>query len=332
MFKVGIVGCGHIASTFDDDPMRKYVSTHIGAYRANRNTDVVAVCDIDRKKLRACMKKWDIKSGYTSVQKMLDREKIDILSICTPVETHGAILRKAVNFPLKAIFCEKPLADSTSEAKKIVNICKRKKIILQVNHQRRFDQLHARVRDVIRYGKLGDVQQVTFYYTAGIKNTGSHMFDLFLFLFGKAKEVMAFSSTNRSHKFHDPNLDGFVRFENGILGVFQACDAKKYVIFELNCLLQEGRIVIRDSGFSVDFYVSGRSKYFAGYRELLKAKPHLKVEYKRDFMVKAVRHLVDCVKKSKEPISSGNDGVAVLELIEAASSSAAKNGKKILLK
>lgn len=331
MFKVGIAGCGRIANSFDNDPKRKYISTHIGAYKHVKDTRVVAICDIIKEKTTKCLKKWNIPRGYTNIEEMLKKEKIDILSICTPAETHYPVLKEAVKFPLKAIFCEKPLSDSLKDAKKMVKLCEKKKIILQVGHQRRFDPLHLRIRDIIRRKKLDKVQQVNFYYTAGIKNTGSHMFDLLRFLFGDVKEIEAVYSRNPSHRASDPNLDGILRFKNGILATFQACDVKKYLIFELDCLLQKGRIIVKDAGFSVDYYVTGKNRYFSGYNELCKKKAPFNVAYKRNFMVNAVDHLIKCIREDRQPISSGIDGLKALNLIESALYSAKNDGKRIML-
>jgi len=331
MFKIGIAGCGRIASSFDDDPKRKYISTHIGAYKCVGNTDVVAVCDVNKKSLEKCLKKWGISRGYLSLKEMLRKEKIDILSICTPPDTHYAILKQAIEFPLKAIFCEKPLADNLKDAEKMVRLCKQKKIILQVDHQRRFDPLHVNLRNFIKYKKLGDIQQVNFYYTAGIKNTGSHMFDILRFFFGEIDWIEAMFSKNKSNNERDPNLDGILKFKGGLFGTFQACNAKKYLIFELSCFLNEGKFILKNSGFSVDFYGVRDSLCFSGYKELYKNKTPFNIHYRRNFMVNAVKHLLGCIQKNKDSISSGKDGLKALGLIEASIISANNNGKKIYL-
>jgi predicted dehydrogenase len=175
---------------------------------------------------------------------------------------------------------------------------------------------------------LGEVQQVNFYYTAGINNTGSHMFDLLRFFFGDVVWIEAYFSKNVFPKPQDLNLDGILKFKNGIFATFQSCDVKKYLIFELNCLLEKGRIILKDSGFNLDFYKVKKNLFFSGYRELHKEKAPFNNTYKRNFMVNAVNHLVDCVELNKKSISSGIDGLKVLELIESAIASAKENGRR----
>jgi len=332
MYKVAVIGCGRIASSFDDDPKRKYVATHIGAYRRNEKTKVIALCDKEHKKLDACQKKWGISRGYTDYKKLLKNEDIDILSICTLADTHCRIIKEALaNKSIQGIFCEKPISESSKGVKEIVQSCKRRKIILQIDHQRRFDPLHIKLRDMIRSKKYGDVQQANFYYTAGIHNTGTHMFDLLRFLFGDVAWVKAFLSKNPSYKSNDPNIDGILKFKNGLMATFQACDVKKYLMFELDCFLDDARFILKDSGFSLDFYQAKKSRNFSGYRELNKVKNPIKTHYQRNFMVNAVEHLVKCIASGKESVSSGKDGLASLKLIEAALESAKKEGRTIQL-
>lgn len=331
IYKAAVIGCGRIGSEFDEDPKRKYVATHAGAYANNKRTKLVSVCDLDGSKLSKCKDRWQVPSVYKDYKSMLENEKIDVLSICTPPSTHWQILKESVKYPLKAIFCEKPISTNLDEAEQMVELCKKNHIILQIDHQRRFDSLHLDLRDIIRKKKFGEVQQVNFYYTAGINNTGSHMFDLFRFFFGDAESIEAYFSKNMSGKPDDPNLDGFLRFKNGLLITFQSCDVSKYLIFELNCLLEGARIVLKDSGFGVDFYKVTENQFFSGRKELHKEKTPLRVKYKRNFMVNGVTHLAECIQCKKESISSGVDGLRVLELIESAILSARNNGKKIYL-
>ena len=76
-FRVGIVGAGHIAKTF-----------HLPAWKKNKKTKIVAICDIDNKRLKKISKKFKVKNTYNNLEKMLKKEKLDILNICTPPNMH----------------------------------------------------------------------------------------------------------------------------------------------------------------------------------------------------------------------------------------------------
>jgi len=330
-FRAGIVGCGRIGSEFDDDPKRKVISTHAGAYSAVKEIELVAACDVNKEKLEKCGLRWHIPSLYQDYQEMLAKEKLDILSICTWNSTHLEIVRKAVNNNIKAIFCEKPIADSLKNADEIVRLCRDKGVLLQVNHQRRFDDFHQNVRAFLGGGKLGKIQHVTFYYTSGIANTGSHMFDLLRFLFGDIDWVRAFYSNNKSPNSIDPNIDGVMMFRSGSLCTIQACDVSEFLIFEMDCIGTKGRLNLTHSGFGLEYYEVRESELFSGYKEIFPAVTPIEKDRPRNFMVNAVDHLVGCLKNGTESICSGIDGKAALELICAFLESARADGKKISL-
>jgi len=328
-FRAGIVGCGRIGSEFDDDPKRKQVATHAGAYRAVDDVELVAACDLNKEKLEKCGNRWHISSLYQDLGAMLKNEALDVLSICTWNSTHLDIIKETVKSGVKAIFCEKPVADSLKNADEIVQLCNSKGVVLQIDHQRRFDKFHQEVRAFLRGGKLGRIQQVNFHYTAGIANTGSHMFDLLRFFFGDVEWAQAFYSENHSHNPNDPNIDGMLKFRNAPLCMIQACDARSYLIFEMDCLGTEGRLRLTHSGFDIEFYSVKESELFSGYREIYPVPSPIDKHIPRDFMVEGVKHLIECLKEGKKSISSGEDGRAALELICAFHESAKEGGKRI---
>ena len=163
MYKAAVAGCGRIGFGFDEDPKREYIATHAGAYSSFSGTDLVAVCDPDSKLSKKCAKRWNVPSVYGEIKELIKNEDIDILSVCTPPETHYDLIKEAVKSKtIKAIFCEKPLAHNIAHASGIEKICRDKNIILQVGHQRRFDPLHLSLKNNIDSKKFGNVQHVNF--------------------------------------------------------------------------------------------------------------------------------------------------------------------------
>lgn len=329
-FKAAVVGCGRIGFEFDLDPKRTYVSTHAKSYDTLKETTLAAVCDADSERLKRCLDKYPHVRGYVSAEEMLRREKPDLLSICTPPATHKEVFELAVGHGVKGVFCEKPIADKSAAGLKMAELAKRKKVVLQIGHQRRFDRLHQDIWKKIQTNAWGSLQQGNFYYTAGIYNTGSHMFDLLRFLFGDVKWVQAHVNPNRPET-PDPNLDGMLEFKSGKRFSFQALDVKHYLCFEMNCFFEKARLMLRHSGFSVQLETPQASPYFTGYQDLLPAKSDLIADYPRNFMIEGVKELILAVKEKRPSISSGQDGVASLACIEAAVVSAKNNGRKIIL-
>lgn len=329
IYRAGIVGCGRIGSEFDDDPKRKWVATHAGAYSAISKTKLVAVADINKEKLEKCAKKWGVKSVYTDYKKMLKNEDLDFLSICTWSSTHLEIAKEALYTGVKAIWCEKPIANNLKSADEMIKICEENNIVLMIDHQRRYDTFHREVKKFIDDNRLGNIQQVTFYYTAGIANSGTHMFDLLRFFFGNVEWVHAFYA-NKNDVPEDPNIDGYIKFKNGISCSVQSCNVNNFYIFDASILGTKGRLDLTNAGFDSEFYEARGSATFSGYKSLFRSEPQVK-NLPKDFMVNAVRDMIDCVENKKKPYCSGEDGRASLELICAFHESAQREGKRIYL-
>lgn len=325
MYKAAIIGCGRIASSFDKALPKEKAFSHAGAYFLNPKTKLICASDIDRSKLVAFKNKWHVNALYTDYKKMLNKEKIDILSVATAPESHWPVIKYATKFPLKAIYCEKPIADSVQNAQKIITACKKSGILLIVNHQRRFGPFYRELKKKLSGGTLGKTQQVNCYYTRGIANTCTHMIDLFIYLFGEPKSVAASYSINKSPFKNDPNLDANIKFKNGLLLSLKACDDNKYLILETDILADKARIRF---GETFEYFKAVPGKNLLKRKELLRTdKQQFKSEYFRYGMVSlayAVEHIVNCLEQKEQPVSTGEDAIKTLKAIKTMLQSAAK--------
>jgi len=144
-YRAGVIGLGFIGFDSPD--------SHVRAYEDCADTILIATSDINPVKA----------FGYTRPIVMKE-ENLDIVSVCTPVETHCQIVCDIAPF-VKAIYCEKPIATTLEEADRMIETCHKHGVILQVNHQRRFTKPKMR-------------------WSRGILNNGTHAFDLMRQMFG----------------------------------------------------------------------------------------------------------------------------------------------------
>jgi len=328
-YRAAIVGCGRIASDFDDDlKMQKNygISTHAGAYADNSHVELVAAADISQEKLDKFGKRWGVSKLYRDYKELLAKENIDILSICTWNTTHLAILEEAVKAKVKAIFCEKPISNTLVNADKMVQIAHDRRIPVFINHRRRWDDLYIKLQEFIRQGGLGQIQQVSCYYNAGIANTGCHLFDVLRMLFGEAKAVTAWRKDGAVQQ--DPNMDGYIIFENNVTVAIQSLDAKNYLVFEFDIYGSKGRLRVEYNGFQLNYWRAVDSSRYAGFKELaLEVSP---IALSKPAMFKnAVKNIVDCLQDQAPPACSGEDGVKALEIISAFHLSASAGSKAI---
>jgi predicted dehydrogenase len=332
-WRAAVIGCGRIGCAFDDDPARTQISTHAGAYRRVPGVELVALADLDQAKLDRYGDKFGVAGRYRDYPEMLRSESPDIVSVCTWSASHEAVVRDAVEAGVKAIFCEKPMADSAEVARRMHALCESRGVVLLVNHKRRFSPFHQAVGRFIREGGLGAVQQVTVYYVSGVANTGSHLFDLLRLYFGDIAWVETRLSHRRSPLPDDPNVDGVLWCAQGFPVVLQACDTASYYILEIAILGSEGRLRIKTGTYeAVDWESAQPSAHASEYRELVQAAAPLpQVDQRPEVMIAGVAHLVACLEGKATPLCGGLDGARAVEMFEAVKASADRGGERIVL-
>ena len=107
--KVGVIGCGNMAQ-----------QAHIPAIKANRDADLVAICDFRKKVNAELCRRWDIPFATDSFEELL-KQDLDAVYILTPVQAHLANIKDALAAG-KAVFTEKPVAMSAAAVRELAAI------------------------------------------------------------------------------------------------------------------------------------------------------------------------------------------------------------------
>src|SRR5215210_6957794 len=119
-YRAAVIGLGGIGtgrpSSFARYPLlgTSWPHSHVEAYAAYPETEVVAVCDLQETVLEKFHATWGAAlpgvETYTDYHEMLAKERVDILSVVTSDHRHSQIVIDAAEAGVKAILCEKPLA------------------------------------------------------------------------------------------------------------------------------------------------------------------------------------------------------------------------------
>lgn len=128
MFKAAIIGFGDIGYFLSKDKKRKQTWSHFEAYHSINETKIEAIVERNKKKIDFIKKKYPQINVFRNIDELINSKlDIDVISICTPTETHFNILNKSLILNPKIIVCEKPICETLNEAKKIVKLFKKKK-------------------------------------------------------------------------------------------------------------------------------------------------------------------------------------------------------------
>ena len=333
-YRAAIIGCGRIGCGFKDDHRRKnLVYGHAQSYDAVADTTLVGVSDTDGLKLETSAKKFNV-PGYTNYEDMLREEEPHVVSICTPPHTHCDIIQACLKYGVRAIYCEKPIDSSAEKAEEAIAACAEKNVLLAVNHQRRFGKFHQLFARAVQSGVIGEIQQISVNYVAGISNTGTHFIDLLQFYLGKDVErVRGWKSANECPNSSDLNIDGWMFFEGGPVASIQSTNS--FGILEIILTTTLGRFTINmHHPFTTDPVLACErvveNKFFEGATKLEKTTnfPGLEWAHDQDHndMRCAVEQIVDCLNREEYNIvSDGTSGLSSLRVIDSLTQSIQEN-------
>jgi len=267
IYKVIVIGAGKIGALFDK-PETRQILTHAHAFSDHSKFDLVGFVDTNFEASKKAAETWGGRA-YKDLKEAFEKEKIDIVSLATPDETHYALLKKLSGYPLDGIFAEKPLVGKKKEADEIIRIYNKCKIAVTINYPRRFVPEFIKLAEEIKSNIYGSFSGGYGVYGKGFLHNGSHLVDLLRLLIGEIKEVHPVRKICDFSKT-DPSYSGIISFRNKANFFFQAVDQRKYTIFELDLLFAKSRIRIINSGFNIEKYEIKNSELFSNYKNLTK--------------------------------------------------------------
>ncbi|MHC4351913.1 MAG: Gfo/Idh/MocA family protein [Planctomycetota bacterium] len=125
-----------------------------------RSENIVALCDVDDRYAAKVYKSYPHAAKYHDFRKMLDKEKnIDAVVIATPDHTHAVISMAAIKRG-KHVYCEKPLAHSIYEVRKVTEAARKVGVATQLGNQGQASEGTRLVSEFIADGAIGPVREV----------------------------------------------------------------------------------------------------------------------------------------------------------------------------
>lgn len=332
--RVGVIGLGRIAWRMEQDPLRPKPCTHVGAY-LNRGCDIVAGCDIHKEHLTDFGKQFVSAALYDEYLAMLEAHPLDALSLCAYATERHAMLMAAIDQGIPAIFCEKAFATSLEEADEMAARIAATDTRCVVGHMRRWVPDYQAVAELLAGGTIGKVQSVVVKFSGSIIHTGTHLFDVLNWWFGKPIAVAAHVDEcegldeQSGYRFSDSNLGdlggyGRIVFPNGVVAHVEG-RVKDYFICEFDIIGSRGRILIGNEGLHI--FLPDDSPRMTGFKELAPtAAPAVKSAYLTAWDA-AVASLL-----SKEPSpATAGDALTALEVALAFYVSHRQGGREVEL-
>lgn len=147
--RVGIIGVGWITEA------------HVTSYLRCPDVEIVAAAELTEGKAEAFFPKFGLNQVrcYRSHKEMLEKEKLDIVSICTPNRAHASCSIDALKAGVN-VLCEKPMSVTLEEA---VNMCRAEKEsgkMLSIGFQPRMAENMKLIKKIVQSGELGKIYYI----------------------------------------------------------------------------------------------------------------------------------------------------------------------------
>ncbi len=176
-YAVGLIGTGVRGFNDDGSPRFGMNGHHAAGYAKLQNCRLAACADIKPENARVFAEHFGIPDTYTDYHAMLAEEDLDVVSVATWPHLHAEMVIACAEAGVRAVHCEKPMATTWADCKRMVQVCSERGVQLSFNHQRRFGKPFRRAKERLEGGEIGELVRVEF-ACSNLFDWGTHLFDM----------------------------------------------------------------------------------------------------------------------------------------------------------
>jgi len=320
--RVGVVG------------MRAIGNTHANVYKNDALSELVAVCDIDETRAAEAAARWGV-PAFHSVGEMLANTELDCVSVSTGGFENGSWHYEPVMECLNAgnhVLCEKPISNDIEQAREMVRTAREKALYFGINLNHRFVPPAAKAKQWVDEGRVGQLLLANMTMWIDNPNETSpwfhlralhpHSIDIMRYFCGDVKRVQAFAN-------HAPKGDGGERvcwsnaqinmeFASGVVGHLTGSydAAPRHNLERCEVMGTEGRFVLDNCFEELTFYPRRGDELTVIRNSIMGGVQGFEATFKN--RIHRWLEQVSAGVPREEIEASGEDGLAVQEVIEAA--------------
>lgn len=300
VFRALIVGCGNVAGGYDLRGAKREVWTHAKAYELTPGVELAGAIDASATAARKFGQTWRIPFSGTELIPALKKIKPDLVSICSPTDTHVPIIKELCRAGVRAVLCEKPIAYDLRAAEQTVDLCEKANVLLAVNYQRNWDRQSNRLGEAIRQGEFGRTELIRVLYSKGLVHNGSHFVSLLNRWFGnlELQRILSIRVCDRD----DVQADFSATCAAARRIIFQSVPEQIYVLNEIEILFERGRLELRRGGLDILWTEGEQDALLPNDKTLAERSKRLPVTLPRS-MLEVVRNIIAAMR-GKETLQS----------------------------
>ncbi len=333
MLNIAIVGCGYWGPNI------------IRNFNSLDECRVKTICDLDKDRLAHMISLYPNVATTTDFNAVVNDPEIDAIAVATPVHLHFEIAKKSLEAG-KHTLIEKPMASSADECVKMKELAEKNRLTLMVGHTFLYSPTVRRIKKIINDGDLGKI----FYISARRLNLGllqkdinvtwdlaPHDIAIMLYIMGSDPISVNCQGRANVHQGIEDITNLSIEFSNDWFATVKSSWLDPNKVREMTFVGSRRMLVYDDleTNEKVKIYDKRVEKpphydtfnefhhsYHYGdmYSPYIKQEEPLKVE---------CQHFLDCIKTGAPPLSGVEEGLRVVQILEASSESLKNGGNKI---
>ena len=334
--RYALIGCGRISPN------------HIAA-AINNKLDMVAICDTDE----SCMEDKALKfklpvsvKKYTDYMDMIDKEKPEIVAICTESGKHAPIALDCIEHGCHCII-EKPIALSIKDADAIISASIKHHVKVSACHQNRFNKSIQIIREAIDMNRFGRLYYGTahirwcrdreYYDRASWRGTWEmdggalmnqciHNIDLLRWMMGSDIVEVVGMTDRLNHEYIEAEDLGIalIRFKNGSYGIVEGTTDIYPKNLEETLYIFGEKGTIKAGGQSVNVIEEWRFSDLLDDPDEIKRKFHENPPNVYGYgHTPLYADMIHAIEQDRQPYVNAMEGKKALELVLAIYKSAA---------
>ena len=331
---VGVVGCGYWGPNL------------IRNFHNLPDCDLLAICDLDIKRLNHLKALYPQVELDTDFQEFLGRPDLHAVAIATSAPTHYGMAKQSL-LAGKHVFIEKPMATSSAECDELVELAASLGLTLMVGHTYLYSAPVRRIKDIIDSGDIGDIRYINarrlnlglFQRTINVTwDLAPHDIAIIFYLTGKLPNSVNCQGNSHVTKGIEDVTNMSMNFDQGMFANLQnswldprkvremtIVGSRKMIVYDDVQQLEKVRIYDMRVDAVPPHYDTFGEFHFAyhygdSYIPYIKQEEPLKVE---------CQHFLDCVRTGGKPLTDGVHGANVVRVLEASTRSLRQQGAAV---
>lgn len=321
-WRVGVIGAGLIGSR------RAHVA------HEHPNCRVVRVADTDLARARTLAGELDAKATGDWREVVGDPE-VNLVVVATPTDSH-ALLACAALKARQHVLCEKPLARTSAEARRMVQAASRYRVKLKTGFNHRYHPGIFRAQALASAGEIGKLMLVRCVYGHGgregyekewrmqpkisgggeLMDQGIHALDLFRWFLGEFREAYGMVGTLFwPIRPVEDNAFAVLRTRGGAIAQIHASWTQWKNRFSFEVFGEKGYLLVEGLGKSYGaerLTIGRRTRLGAVPEETVEEFPGPDISWAREW-----EEFIEALEENKDPLATGRDGYEALRLVEA---------------